>query len=104
MESSAPLSPTSAEPEAPRGMFAPYREDQGRHVRMVAFWSLVFFVGFGCPKQEKWINMHYRSLGVPVSVGIGGTIDFLAGRLARARYPVSPRAPWSPKPGAWSLS
>jgi len=44
----------------------------------------LLFVGFGCPKQEKWINMHYRSLGVPVSVGIGGTIDFLAGKLARA--------------------
>lgn len=44
----------------------------------------MLFVGFGCPKQEKWINMHYRSLGVPVSVGVGGTIDFLAGRLARA--------------------
>jgi N-acetylglucosaminyldiphosphoundecaprenol N-acetyl-beta-D-mannosaminyltransferase len=28
--------------------------------------------------------MHYRSLGVPVSVGIGGTIDFLAGKLDRA--------------------
>jgi N-acetylglucosaminyldiphosphoundecaprenol N-acetyl-beta-D-mannosaminyltransferase len=44
----------------------------------------LLFVGFGCPKQEKWINMHYRSLGVPVSVGVGGTIDFLAGKLARA--------------------
>lgn len=44
----------------------------------------LLFVGFGCPKQEKWIYMHYRSLGVPVSVGIGGTIDFLAGKLARA--------------------
>ncbi|MGV3772897.1 MAG: WecB/TagA/CpsF family glycosyltransferase [Verrucomicrobiales bacterium] len=44
----------------------------------------MLFVGFGCPKQEKWISMHYRSLGVPVSVGIGGTIDFLAGKLQRA--------------------
>lgn len=44
----------------------------------------LLFVGFGCPKQEKWIAMHYQSLGVPVSVGIGGTIDFLAGRLKRA--------------------
>ncbi|MGN6387406.1 MAG: WecB/TagA/CpsF family glycosyltransferase [Verrucomicrobiota bacterium] len=44
----------------------------------------LLFVGFGCPKQEKWINMHYRSLGVPVSIGVGGTIDFLSGKLARA--------------------
>jgi N-acetylglucosaminyldiphosphoundecaprenol N-acetyl-beta-D-mannosaminyltransferase len=44
----------------------------------------LLLVGFGCPKQEKWINMHYRSLGVPVSIGVGGTIDFLAGKLVRA--------------------
>lgn len=28
--------------------------------------------------------MHYRQLQVPVSIGVGGTIDFLAERLARA--------------------
>jgi N-acetylglucosaminyldiphosphoundecaprenol N-acetyl-beta-D-mannosaminyltransferase len=28
--------------------------------------------------------MHYRSLRVPLSAGVGGTIDFLAGRLKRA--------------------
>ncbi|MEO7298137.1 MAG: WecB/TagA/CpsF family glycosyltransferase [Verrucomicrobiota bacterium] len=44
----------------------------------------LLFVSFGCPKQEKWISMHYRSLGVPVSVGVGATIDFLAGKVKRA--------------------
>ena len=44
----------------------------------------MLFVSFGCPKQEKWISMHYRSLRVPVSVGVGGTIDFLAGTTKRA--------------------
>lgn len=44
----------------------------------------LLFVAFGCPKQEKWINMHYRSLGVPVSIGVGATIDFLAGTVRRA--------------------
>jgi len=39
---------------------------------------------FGCPKAEKWIAMHYRSLGVPVTIGVGATIDFLAGRVRRA--------------------
>src|SRR5690242_20155176 len=28
----------------------------------------LLFVCFGCPKQEKWMTMHYRSLGVPVSI------------------------------------
>jgi N-acetylglucosaminyldiphosphoundecaprenol N-acetyl-beta-D-mannosaminyltransferase len=44
----------------------------------------LLFVGFGCPKQEKWMAMHYVSLGVPVVVGVGATIDFLAGRVKRA--------------------
>lgn len=44
----------------------------------------MLFVSFGCPKQEKWIAMHYRSLGVPVCVGVGATIDFLAGKVKRA--------------------
>ena len=44
----------------------------------------LLFVSFGCPKQEKWIAMHYQSLGVPVAAGVGGTIDFLAGHLKRA--------------------
>jgi N-acetylglucosaminyldiphosphoundecaprenol N-acetyl-beta-D-mannosaminyltransferase len=44
----------------------------------------VLFVCFGCPKQEKWMAMHYRRLGVPVSIGVGGTMDFVAGSLKRA--------------------
>lgn len=44
----------------------------------------LLFVSLGCPKQEKWIAMHYRSLGVPVSAGVGATIDFLAGTVRRA--------------------
>ena len=44
----------------------------------------LLFVALGCPKQEKWMAMHYRSMGVPVTIGVGGTIDFLAGRLRRA--------------------
>ena len=44
----------------------------------------LLLVAFGCPKQEKWIAMHYRSLGVPVTIGVGATIDFLAGRVKRA--------------------
>ncbi len=44
----------------------------------------ILFVGFGCPKQEQWIARHYRALGVPVCLGLGATIDFLAGRVRRA--------------------
>src|SRR5205807_3212753 len=44
----------------------------------------LLLVSFGCPKQEKWVAMHYRSLGVPVTAGVGATIDFLAGQVRRA--------------------
>ena len=44
----------------------------------------ILFVSFGCPKAEKWIAMNYRALGVPVSMGVGATIDFLAGEVKRA--------------------
>jgi len=36
------------------------------------------------PKQEKWIAA-YRSLGVPVTAGVGGHHDFLAGTVKAAR-------------------
>lgn len=44
----------------------------------------LLLIAFGCPKAEKWIAMHYRSLGVPVAIGVGATIDFLAGQVRRA--------------------
>jgi N-acetylglucosaminyldiphosphoundecaprenol N-acetyl-beta-D-mannosaminyltransferase len=44
----------------------------------------LLFVSFGCPKQEKWIAMHYRALGVPVTIGVGATVDFLGGGVKRA--------------------
>lgn len=44
----------------------------------------IVLVSFGCPKQEKWIAMHYRTLGSPLVIGVGATIDFLAGRVHRA--------------------
>src|SRR5258708_6153516 len=44
----------------------------------------VVLVSFGCPKQEKWIAQNYQALGVPVCIGVGATIDFLAGQVRRA--------------------
>lgn len=44
----------------------------------------ILLVAFGCPKQEKWILMHYRRLGIPCCIGVGATVDFLAGEVARA--------------------
>lgn len=44
----------------------------------------ILLVAFGAPKQEKWINMHFRDWDIPVAMGIGGTLDFLAGTQSRA--------------------
>ena len=44
----------------------------------------ILLVAFGNPKQEKWIRMHSRRLGVPVSIGIGGSMDILIGNVQRA--------------------
>lgn len=44
----------------------------------------LLFVAFGTPKQEMWIASHYRALGVPVSIGIGASLDFIAGVQVRA--------------------
>ena len=41
-------------------------------------------VAFGQPKGERWIYKHLSDLGVPVSVQVGATLDFVAGRVRRA--------------------
>lgn len=46
----------------------------------------IMLVAFGAPKQEKWIQMHRAEWKVPVSMGIGGSLDFIAG--AQMRSPV----------------
>jgi len=42
----------------------------------------LLLVGLGFPKQEKWIFANRDKL--PVSIGVGGTIDVLAGVVKRA--------------------
>lgn len=44
----------------------------------------VLLVAFGNPKQEKWIGMYGREVGIPVMIGVGGTLDLIAGKLKRA--------------------
>ncbi len=44
----------------------------------------ILLVAMGCPKQEKWIYRHYQNLGVPATIGIGASLDFIAGKFRRA--------------------
>ena len=44
----------------------------------------LLFVAVGSPKQDIWIYKHKEELGVPVSMGVGATLDFIAGIVKRA--------------------
>lgn len=44
----------------------------------------ILIVGLGCPKQEKFMYYHCKELGVPISFGLGASIDFEAGNIKRA--------------------
>jgi N-acetylglucosaminyldiphosphoundecaprenol N-acetyl-beta-D-mannosaminyltransferase len=44
----------------------------------------ILLVALGVPRQELWSRRHQGELGVPVAIGVGGTLDVLAGRVQRA--------------------
>jgi N-acetylglucosaminyldiphosphoundecaprenol N-acetyl-beta-D-mannosaminyltransferase len=44
----------------------------------------ILIVSLGCPKQEKFMYYHCKELGVPISFGLGASIDFEAGNIKRA--------------------
>ena len=44
----------------------------------------LLLAALGVPKQEKWLKKHKAELGVPVSIGVGGTLDVMAGTAKRA--------------------
>lgn len=44
----------------------------------------VLLVALGAPRQEFWMRQWKETLGVPVSIGVGGSFDVLAGRVPRA--------------------
>jgi N-acetylglucosaminyldiphosphoundecaprenol N-acetyl-beta-D-mannosaminyltransferase len=41
-------------------------------------------VALGAPRQEYWIKKHKDNLQVPVWIGVGGSLDVLAGKATRA--------------------
>lgn len=44
----------------------------------------ILIVGLGCPKQELFIFHNREKLGVPISLGLGASLDFEAGNIKRA--------------------
>jgi N-acetylglucosaminyldiphosphoundecaprenol N-acetyl-beta-D-mannosaminyltransferase len=52
----------------------------------------LLFVGMGTPRQEGFIDSQWTRLGATVAIGVGGSIDVLAGARLRAR-------PWMRRAG-----
>ena len=42
------------------------------------------FVGFGAPYQEQWIDHNLAELKVKVAMSVGGSFDYLAGKVNRS--------------------
>ena len=44
----------------------------------------LIFVALGAPKQELWIDQARHALGGAVAIGVGASLDFVAGKVRRA--------------------
>jgi N-acetylglucosaminyldiphosphoundecaprenol N-acetyl-beta-D-mannosaminyltransferase len=72
------------------GTFAPTEEEMAQldHSeilkRVHAARPEILLVALGNPKQEKWIWLHRKRLGVPVAMGVGGSFEMLVGDMRRA--------------------
>lgn len=44
----------------------------------------LLFVALGAPRQEKWIHEHKEGLPPCVAIGVGGSLDVVAGHVKRA--------------------
>jgi N-acetylglucosaminyldiphosphoundecaprenol N-acetyl-beta-D-mannosaminyltransferase len=44
----------------------------------------ILILGLGSPKQEKFVYHYCKDLGVPISLGLGASLDFEAGNIRRA--------------------
>lgn len=62
-----------------------YFQVEGAVVEAVACsGAALLFCGLGSPRQELWLSRHLDRLGVRVAMGVGGSLDVLAGRSTRA--------------------
>lgn len=44
----------------------------------------LLFVALGCPKQDLFLARHLEALNCRVAIGVGASLDFLAGKVRRA--------------------
>lgn len=63
-----------------------FKEDESAAVAraVAASGARLLFVGMGSPRQELWLAEHLRETGCGAGIGIGGSLDVISGRIARA--------------------
>lgn len=63
----------------------PQKEEEKKLFSIVAdHMPQIVFVAFGLPAQELWIDRHKKELEGVVCMGVGGSFDYLTGRVGRA--------------------
>lgn len=80
-----------AEPGSPRP-----EDDQAQTDRIRAAAADLVLVAYGAPRQELWIARNAGRMGAGAAIGVGGTFDYLAGRVRRAP------AAWRRLHGEWA--
>jgi N-acetylglucosaminyldiphosphoundecaprenol N-acetyl-beta-D-mannosaminyltransferase len=65
------------------GSPAPEHDEQQRQIIALAH-PHILLVAYGHPRQELWIARNQPFLQVPLAIGVGGTFDYLAGKVPRA--------------------
>ncbi len=62
-------------------------EEEAIVARIAAARPHVLFVAYGAPAQDLWIARTQPRLQIPLAMGVGGSLDFIAG--VRQRAPAS---------------
>lgn len=65
------------------GFFSP-QDEVAIIGKIIAVGPDILLAGLGVPRQEKWLAAHLAELAVPVTMGVGGTFDVMAGNVRRA--------------------
>jgi N-acetylglucosaminyldiphosphoundecaprenol N-acetyl-beta-D-mannosaminyltransferase len=66
--------------------FRPFSDDENQRIiqKVREAHPDILLVAMGTPKEQKWIAAHQDACRVPVAIGIGGALDFVAGKYKRA--------------------
>jgi N-acetylglucosaminyldiphosphoundecaprenol N-acetyl-beta-D-mannosaminyltransferase len=67
-----------------RNGFFTDKDEPGIIENIIASKPDILLAALGVPKQEKWLYKNLAILNIPVSIGVGGSFDVMAGTVKRA--------------------